>query len=90
MGGAQAGGGFGRRRVSHVEILTPRVLLSSVPSSGEFGWGGVAGTWLAIDPRHELACVFMTQLIPSTAIALIRPQLRWLAHWMALDHAALL
>ncbi len=32
---------------------------------GEFAWGGAASTAFWIDPREDLAVVFMTQLMPS-------------------------
>jgi len=34
-------------------------------SVGEFGWGGLAGTWVLVDPREELSVVYMQQMIPS-------------------------
>jgi CubicO group peptidase (beta-lactamase class C family) len=49
-------------------------LLSHV---GEFGWGGVASTAFFIDPVKKISCLFMTQLIPSSAYPL-RLQLRYL------------
>jgi CubicO group peptidase (beta-lactamase class C family) len=46
---------------------------------GEYFWGGSASTAFWIDPRDELAVVFMTQLIPSSAWP-IRQQLRTLVY----------
>lgn len=34
-------------------------------SIGEFGWAGLAGTWLLIDPKEELSVVYMQQMLPS-------------------------
>ena len=34
-------------------------------SIGEFGWGGLAGTWMMVDPKEEVAAVYMQQLWPS-------------------------
>ena len=51
----------------------------SLSSKGEFGWGGVASTWMMIDPDQKLLVVFATQLVPSSKLP-IRSQLRWLAH----------
>lgn len=27
---------------------------SELSGAGEFGWGGVAGTWFFVDPKHDL------------------------------------
>ena len=32
---------------------------------GEFGWAGMLGTWLLIDPKEQLSLVYMQQLIPN-------------------------
>ena len=32
--------------------------------TGTFFWGGAAGTFFWIDPRHELIGLFMTQVVP--------------------------
>ena len=34
-------------------------------SYGEFGWSGMAGTWVAIDPEEKLTVVYMQQRIPN-------------------------
>lgn len=34
-------------------------------SPGEFGWGGLAGTWVMIDPSEGLSAVYMQQMLPS-------------------------
>ena len=44
-------------------------------SAGEYGWGGMASTNFWIDPLEELTFVFMTQLVPSSALN-IRAELR--------------
>lgn len=36
-------------------------------SVGEWGWDGMASTWMCIDPAEELYAVFMIQLIPYNA-----------------------
>jgi CubicO group peptidase (beta-lactamase class C family) len=46
---------------------------------GEYFWGGVASTTFWIDPRDEIAVVFLTQLIPSNTWP-IRQQLRALVY----------
>lgn len=32
---------------------------------GEFGWAGLAGSWVLLDPQEELSVVYMQQMIPS-------------------------
>lgn len=41
-------------------------------SAGEFFWGGAASTYFFVDPAEELIVVFMTQLLPSSALNLRR------------------
>mgnify|MGYP005840373921 CR=1 FL=1 len=38
---------------------------STVGSAGELAWGGAASTIFWVDPAEDLACVLMTQLMPS-------------------------
>jgi CubicO group peptidase (beta-lactamase class C family) len=44
-------------------------------SVGEFGWSGLAGSWMMVDPQEQLTVVYMQQLLPSRA-AFIHPRLR--------------
>jgi CubicO group peptidase (beta-lactamase class C family) len=44
-------------------------------SIGEFGWAGMAGSYLLIDPKEELSIVYMQQLLPSRE-PFIHPRLR--------------
>lgn len=44
-------------------------------SVGEYAWGGAATTSFWIDPREEMICIFMTQVLPSSAYP-IRRELR--------------
>ena len=45
--------------------------LTGLPvSKGTFGWGGAASTFFWIDPEEDVAVVFMTQLVPSSAYRL--------------------
>lgn len=44
-------------------------------STGEFGWSGLAGTWVLIDPSEGLAVVYMQQMIPNYE-AYHQPRLR--------------
>ncbi len=57
----------------YVNVDPPR---AQVPSSlGEYGWGGMASTAFWVDPAEELTVVFMTQLVPSSALS-IRGELK--------------
>ena len=48
-------------------VLDP--VRTQVPGSvGEYGWGGMASTAFWVDPAEELTVVFMTQLVPSSAL----------------------
>jgi CubicO group peptidase (beta-lactamase class C family) len=40
--------------------------VSGLPCEGEFFWGGAASTYFWVDPKDDLVCIFMTQLMPST------------------------
>lgn len=67
------GFGFG------MAVLVDPLRLHSAASPGEFYWGGIASTAFWVDPVEELACVFMTQLMPSSTFP-IRSQLRQLVY----------
>jgi CubicO group peptidase (beta-lactamase class C family) len=47
---------------------------------GEYFWGGAASTAFWIDPREEMAVVFMTQVIGSDARLTLRRDLRTLVY----------
>jgi CubicO group peptidase (beta-lactamase class C family) len=47
---------------------------------GEYFWGGAASTAFWIDPKEELAVVFMTQVIGSTVRLTLRRDLRTLVY----------
>ena len=49
-------------------------------STGEYFWGGAAATAFWIDPKEELAVVFMTQVIGSPARLTLRRDLRTLVY----------
>ena len=36
-------------------------------TAGEFAWGGMASTTFFVDPKEDMAVVFMTQVIADTA-----------------------
>ncbi|MBP3951631.1 serine hydrolase domain-containing protein [Bacillus suaedae] len=44
-------------------------------SIGEFGWSGMAGTWVLIDPKENLSAVYMQQMLPNLE-AFHQPRLR--------------
>ena len=48
-------------------------------SAGDYFWGGMASTFFWIDPKEELICIFMTQLMPSSAYP-VRRELRTLVY----------
>ncbi len=48
-------------------------------SRGDFFWGGAASTFFWVDPAEDMAVVFMTQLLPSSAYA-VRRELRTLVY----------
>ena len=55
-----------------------------IGSVGEYGWGGAFSTFFWVDPRRDLTCVFMTQLLPSSTHP-IRSQLKQLVHQALLN-----
>lgn len=72
---ANAGTGFG---LGFAVLADPAKAMS--PSSpGEYFWGGAASTAFWIDPKEELAVIFMTQLLPSSAYP-VRRDLRTLVY----------
>lgn len=48
-------------------------------SSGDFFWGGAAGTFFWVDPQEDLIGLFLTQVLPSSAYP-VRRQLRTLVY----------
>ena len=61
-----------------VNIDVAKTRLPGTP--GEFFWGGAASTAFWIDPREDLAVVFMTQVIGSDARLTLRRDLRTLVY----------
>jgi CubicO group peptidase (beta-lactamase class C family) len=49
-------------------------------TAGEFAWGGAAATAFWIDPKEDLAVVFMTQVMGSDARLTLRRDLRTLVY----------
>ncbi|EGD80050.1 beta-lactamase [Salpingoeca rosetta] len=60
-------------------VVVDPARLGAMCSAGEVAWGGMASTFFWIDPREDMACVFMTQLVPSSALPL-RRTLRYLVN----------
>jgi CubicO group peptidase (beta-lactamase class C family) len=48
-----------------VRVMMDRAAAGSNGSVGEFGWGGLAGTWALVDPVEELSVVYAQQMMPS-------------------------
>jgi CubicO group peptidase (beta-lactamase class C family) len=66
----------------HVSIDPVR---AQVPGSvGEYGWGGMASTAFWVDPAEDLTVVFMTQLVPSSALT-VRSELKSIVYGAILD-----
>ena len=58
-------------------------------SAGEFAWGGMASTAFFVDPKEDMAVVFMTQVITDTARrAQLRRDLRSLIYDARTERAA--
>ena len=61
--------------------VTIDVVKTRLPGTpGEFFWGGAASTAFWVDPREELAVVFMTQVLGSEARLALRRDLRTLVY----------
>lgn len=60
--------------------VTTDVAASMLPgSNGDYAWGGAASTYFWIDPKEELICIFLTQLLPSDTYP-VRRELRTLVY----------
>ena len=60
-------------------VVLDRAKTLSPGNVGEYFWGGAASTAFWIDPRDDIAVVFMTQFLPSSTYP-IRQQLRTLVY----------
>ncbi len=66
--------------------VTMDLAKTHVPGSvGEYFWGGAASTAFWIDPKEELAVVFMTQVIGTEARLALRRDLRSLVYSALID-----
>ncbi|HUN41407.1 MAG TPA: hypothetical protein VMU81_14035 [Acetobacteraceae bacterium] len=57
-------------------------------TQGEYFWGGAASTAFRIDPKEELAVVFMTQVMGSDVRLTLRRDLRTLVYSAMTDSSA--
>jgi len=58
-------------------------------SAGEFAWGGMASTAFFVDPKEDMAVIFMTQVITDTAQRVkLRRDLRTLIYEAMTDRNA--
>ncbi|CAM4016820.1 serine hydrolase domain-containing protein [Lederbergia lenta] len=48
-----------------VRVMVDPALGGSNSSVGEFGWSGLLGTWVLIDPKEKLSAVYMQQMLPN-------------------------
>ena len=67
---AYANGGLGLGFGLTGSVVVDPALTGLSVSPGTFGWGGAASTFFWVDPQEEIAVVFMTQLLPSSAYPL--------------------
>ncbi|WP_416147976.1 serine hydrolase domain-containing protein [Salipaludibacillus sp. HK11] len=58
-----------------VRVMMDPTLGGITSSLGEFGWSGLAGTWVLIDPKEKLSAVYMQQMLPNFE-AYHQPRLR--------------
>lgn len=58
-----------------VRTLTDQAVGGINSSIGEFGWSGLAGTWVLIDPKEKISAVYMQQMLPNFE-AFHQPRLR--------------
>jgi CubicO group peptidase (beta-lactamase class C family) len=71
-----AGLGFGLGVAVTVDVPATRL-----PGSvGEFAWGGAAGTAFFVDPKEDMAVVFMTQVLGAPERIRLRRELRALVY----------
>jgi CubicO group peptidase (beta-lactamase class C family) len=61
--------------------VTVDVPATRLPGSvGEFAWGGAAGTAFFVDPKEDMAVVFMTQVLGAPERIRLRRELRTLVY----------
>ncbi len=65
VGETYANGGLGVGFGLTGSVITDPALTGLPVSKGTFGWGGAASTFFWVDPKEDIAVVFMTQLVIS-------------------------
>ena len=65
-------------------VMVDPIKASLLASVGEFGWGGWASTFFAVDPHEEMFVLSFAQLTPSDRYP-IRRQLRSLVYACVVD-----
>lgn len=61
--------------------VTQNVARTGIPGSqGEYSWGGAAGTYFFIDPKEDMAVVFMSQVLFAPDRVRLRRDLRTLVY----------
>lgn len=63
-----------------VRTMIDLVKSGSNGNVGEFGWSGMAGTWVMMDPKEKLTVVYMQQLCSEKTSCYIHPRLRNLVY----------
>ena len=58
FGWTERGYGYGLGMRTHLRPWTIN------GSAGEFGWDGMMGTWMAVDPAEEMYVVYMQNMMP--------------------------
>lgn len=58
-----------------VRVMIDPAIGGNNGSVGEFGWSGLLGTWVLIDPKEKLSAVYMQQMMPNLE-AYHQPRLR--------------
>ncbi|KRG16407.1 beta-lactamase [Virgibacillus soli] len=48
-----------------VRVMIDPALGGANSSLGEFGWSGLLGTWVTIDPKEKVSAVYMQQMLPN-------------------------
>jgi CubicO group peptidase (beta-lactamase class C family) len=63
-----------------VSVMTDPVRAALPGTVGEFSWGGAASTYFFVDPKEDLAVVFMTQVLTAPERIRLRRDLRTLVY----------
>jgi CubicO group peptidase (beta-lactamase class C family) len=67
-----------------VSVIIDPIKASLLCSKGEYGWGGWASTFFAVDPDEQMVIMSLAQLAPSDRYPL-RRQLRCLVYQALLN-----